>query len=79
MALNGFANEMFFFIAEFERAAKIRKNAVSLFLISLLVPELKGLKVSSFRSKSARKSCLNQSKSMNFVTSYTGHVDGMKK
>ena len=34
------ANEMFFFIAEFERAAKIRKNAVYRFLISLLVPEL---------------------------------------
>ena len=30
----------FFFIAEFERAAKIRKIAVYRFLISLLVPEL---------------------------------------
>ena len=30
----------FFFVAEFERAAKIRKNAVYRFLISLLVPEL---------------------------------------
>ena len=30
----------FFFIAEFERAAKIRKNAICCFLISLLVPEL---------------------------------------
>ena len=29
-----------FFIAEFERAAKIRKNAVYRFLISLLAPEL---------------------------------------
>ena len=29
-----------FFIAEFERAAKIRKNAIYRFLISLLVPEL---------------------------------------
>ena len=29
-----------FFIAEFERAAKIRKIAVYRFLISLLVPEL---------------------------------------
>ena len=35
--------------------------------------------MSSFRSKSARKSCRNQSKSINFVTSCTGHVDGMKK
>ena len=34
------ANEMFFFIAEFERAAKIRKIAVYRFLISFLVPEL---------------------------------------
>ena len=33
------ANEMFF-IAEFERAVKIRKIAVYRFLISLLVPEL---------------------------------------
>ena len=29
-----------FFIAEFERAAKIMKNAAYHFLISLLVPEL---------------------------------------
>ena len=34
------ANEMFFFIAEFERAAKIRKIAFYRFLISLLDPEL---------------------------------------
>ena len=40
---------------------------------------VKGLKVSSFRSKSARKCCRNQSKSIKFVTSYAGHVDGMKK
>ena len=32
--------EVFFLIAEFERAAKIRKIAVYRFLISLLVPEL---------------------------------------
>ena len=43
------------FIAEFERAAKIRKIAVYRFLISLLVQSYKGLKMSSFRSKSARK------------------------
>ena len=35
--------------------------------------------MSSFRSKSARKSCRNQSKSIKFVTSCAGHVDGMKK
>ena len=60
----------FFLIPEFERAAKIRKIAVYRFLISLLVPELryKGLKLSSFRSKSARKSRRNQSKSIKFVT-----------
>ena len=34
------ANELVFFIAEFERAAKIRKIAVYCFLISLLVAEL---------------------------------------
>ena len=33
-------NEMFFFIAEFEGAAKIRKIAFYRFLISLLVPEV---------------------------------------
>ena len=49
------ATEMFFFIAEFERAAKIRKNAVYHFLISLLVLSYKGLKVSSFRSKGAQR------------------------
>ena len=35
--------------------------------------------MSSFRSKSARKSQRNQSKSIKFVTSCAGHVDGMKK
>ena len=35
--------------------------------------------MSSFRSKSARKSCRNKSKSIKFVTSCAGHVDGMKK
>ena len=35
--------------------------------------------MSNFRSKSARKSCQNQSKSIKFVTSCAGHVDGMKK
>ena len=34
------ANEMLFFIAEFGRAAKIRKVAVYRFLTSLLFPEL---------------------------------------
>ena len=38
-----------------------------------------GFKMSSFRSKSARKSCRNQSKSIKFVTSCAGHVDGIKK
>ena len=61
---------MFSFIAEFERAAKIRKIAVYRFLISLLVPELQ---------KSARKSRRNKSKSIKFVTLCAGHVDGMKK
>ena len=70
---------MFFFIAEFERAAKIRKIAVYRFLISLLVPEFNGLKMSSFISKSGQKLCRNQSKSIEFVTSCAGHVDGMKK
>ena len=35
--------------------------------------------MSSFRSKRARKSCRNQSKSIKFVTSCAGHVDGMKQ
>ena len=35
--------------------------------------------MSSFRSKSARESCRNQSKSRKFVTSCDVHVDGMKK
>ena len=34
--------------------------------------------MSSFRSKSARKSFRNQSKSIKVVTSCAGHVDGMK-
>ena len=35
--------------------------------------------MSSFRSKSARKSCRNQSKSIKFVASCAGHIGGMKK
>ena len=35
--------------------------------------------MSSCRSKSARKYCRNQSKSIKFVTSCAGHVDGMEK
>ena len=35
--------------------------------------------MSSFRSKSGQKLCRNQSKSIKFVTSCAGHVDGMKK
>ena len=70
---------MFSFIAEFERATKIRKIAVYRFLGSLLVPELYCLKMSSFRSKNGQKFCRNQSKSIKFVTSGVGHVDGMKK
>ena len=35
--------------------------------------------MSSFRSKSGQKLCRNQSKSIKFVTSCVGHVDGMKK
>ena len=71
----------FFRIAESERAANIRKITVYRFLISLLVrfQSYKGLKMSSFRSKSARKSCRNQSKSIKVVTACTGHVDGMRK
>ena len=38
------ANENVFFVAEFERAAKIRKIAVYRSLISLLVPELQRFK-----------------------------------
>ena len=70
---------MFFFIAEFERAAEIRKIAVYRFLISLLVPELQRFKKSSFRSKSGQNFCRNQSKSIKFVTSCAGSVDGIKK
>ena len=35
--------------------------------------------MSSFRSKSARKNCRNQLKSIKIVTLCGGHVDGMKK
>ena len=35
--------------------------------------------MSSFGSKSGQKLCQNQSKSIKFVTSCAGHVDGMKK
>ena len=35
--------------------------------------------MSNFRSKSAQKSCRNQSKSIKFVTSCARHVGGMKK
>ena len=38
-----------------------------------------GLKKNSFRSKNDQKLRRNQSKSIKFVTSIAGHVDGMKK
>ena len=68
-----------FFIAEFERVAKIRKIAVYRFLISFQFQSYESLKVSSFRSKGTLKSCRNQSKSIKLVTSRAGHVNGMKK
>ena len=34
--------------------------------------------MSSFRSKGGQKLCRNKSKSIKFVTSCAGHVDGMK-
>ena len=40
LSISQSANEMFFFIDEFERSAKVRKIAIYRFLISLLVPEL---------------------------------------
>ena len=53
----------YFFIAEFQRAAKSGRSpfTVSLYLIQLR--SYKGLKINSFRSKSVYKSCQNQSKS----------------
>ena len=44
-----------FFITEFERAAKIRKNAVYHFLVSLRGQNYNGLKKSSFRAKGGKK------------------------
>ena len=38
-----------------------------------------GLRKSSFRSKGGQKFCRNQSKSIKFVMSCAGHVDGVKK
>ena len=38
-------NEMFFLIVEFERAAKIRKIAAYLFLVSLPVPDAYNIKL----------------------------------
>ena len=35
--------------------------------------------MSSFRSKSARQGCQHQAKSIKFVKSCAGHVDGLKK
>ena len=67
---------MFSFIAEFERAAEIRKIAVYRFLISFLVPELEQFKDEQFQTKTWSKTL---SKSIKFVTSCAGHVDWMKK
>ena len=69
-----------FFIAEFEREAKNQDDHCLPFLnISSSSRVTKVLKMSSFRSKSARKSCQNQSKAIKFVMSCAGYVDWMKK
>ena len=78
-----------FFIARFEKAAKIGKITVYLFvfvfclfvlfsLISLLIPEFNGLKTILSDQKVAKK-LSNQSKSLQFVMSCAGHIDGMEK
>ena len=66
-----------FFYCEFERAAKIRKIAVYCFLVSLLVPKNKGfIKEGWFQITKRQKKSI---KSIKFVMSCAGHVDGMKK
>ena len=58
----------------------LKMHMKCVFLLLNLTPRvIKGLKISSFGSKSARTSYRNQSKSIKFVTSCAGHVDGMKK
>ena len=67
-----------FLIAEFERAAKIRKITVYRFLIFYQSQSYNGLKKRSITEKSARESFRNQSKSIKFAMSFDGHVDVMK-
>ena len=50
----------FFFIAEFERAAKIRKIAVYCLLISRLVPKLQRFKEEEIQIKRGQKINQNQ-------------------
>ena len=66
---------MKFFIAAFERAAKIKKIALYCFLISFLVPELQQFKEEKYHSKKWSRSL---SKSIKFVMLCGGHVDGVK-
>ena len=62
-----------------ENLDKRLKVQIYCFLIPFLLPELYRFKMSNFKCKSARKICRNQSKSIKFVTSCAGHVDGTKK
>ena len=69
---------MFFSIAEFERAAKVRKITVYCFLIPFQFQSYSDLNKSSITGKDGGESCHNQSKSIKFVMSCDGHVDVLK-
>ena len=71
---------MFLLFLNLKEQQKLGRSPFTLFLISLLVPKgsKNGSKNGRFRNKIGQNSCLNQSKSIKFVMSCAGHVDGIK-
>ena len=69
---------LFFFIAEFDRAVKIRKIAIYHFLISFLVPGIYRFKDEKFQIKKCLKRLSKSIKINNICDVMAGNFDEMK-
>ena len=67
------------FIGEFERAAKSGRSPFTVFYYLFQFQSCNGVNKGSITAKIAQEICRNHSKSIKFVMSCNGHVDGMKK
>ena len=70
---------MFLLLLNLKEQQKSGRLSFTISSSSRVIYIYNSLKIIRFRIKSGKKLCRNQSKSIKFVTSCTGHVDGMKK